>query len=75
MQFVQLATSASASEMGADPLAAAGAATGAGAPRSSVSALARPFAGALDHIKMTPELRSKLSRVAANCDAEIIHAL
>jgi len=31
--------------------------------------------GALDHIKMTPELRSKLSRVAANCDAEIIHAL
>lgn len=30
--------------------------------------------GALDHIKITPELKSKLTRVAANCDAEIIHA-
>ena len=29
--------------------------------------------GALDHIKITPELRSKVVRVAANCDAEIIH--
>ncbi len=29
--------------------------------------------GALDHVKVTPELKSKLIRVAANCDAEIIH--
>ena len=29
--------------------------------------------GALDHIKITPELRSRVARVAANCDAEIIH--
>ena len=26
-------------------------------------------------LKMTPELKSKISRIAANCDAEIIHAL
>ena len=31
------------------------------------------IAGALDHIKVTPELRAKVARVAANCDAEIIH--
>jgi len=29
--------------------------------------------GALDRVKITPELRSKLARAAANCDAEIIH--
>ena len=29
--------------------------------------------GALDKIKVTPELRAKLIKVAANCDAEIIH--
>jgi pyruvate-ferredoxin/flavodoxin oxidoreductase len=29
--------------------------------------------GALDRIKVTPELTAKLARVAANCDAEIIH--
>jgi pyruvate-ferredoxin/flavodoxin oxidoreductase len=31
--------------------------------------------GALDHLKVTPELKGKISRIAANCDAEIIHAL
>jgi pyruvate-ferredoxin/flavodoxin oxidoreductase len=30
--------------------------------------------GALDRVKVTPELRSRIARVAANCDAEIIHA-
>ena len=30
--------------------------------------------GALDHLKVTPEMKSKVARVAANCDAEIIHA-
>ncbi|MBI3702364.1 MAG: 2-oxoacid:acceptor oxidoreductase family protein [Rhizobiales bacterium] len=30
--------------------------------------------GALEHLKITPELRAKAARVAANCDAEIIHA-
>jgi pyruvate-ferredoxin/flavodoxin oxidoreductase len=30
--------------------------------------------GALDRIKITPELKIRLARVAANCDAEIIHA-
>ncbi|MDE2133207.1 MAG: 2-oxoacid:acceptor oxidoreductase family protein [Alphaproteobacteria bacterium] len=29
--------------------------------------------GALDRVKITPELKSKVARVAANCDAEIIH--
>jgi len=29
--------------------------------------------GAVDRIEITPELKSKLARVAANCDAEIIH--
>ncbi len=29
--------------------------------------------GAVDRVKDTPELRAKLARVAANCDAEIIH--
>ncbi len=31
------------------------------------------ISGALAKIKVTPELMAKLSRVAANCDAEIIH--
>ena len=30
--------------------------------------------GALARIKPTPEMRAKLARIAANCDAEIIHA-
>jgi pyruvate-ferredoxin/flavodoxin oxidoreductase len=30
--------------------------------------------GALEHLKVTPELKAKLARVAANCDSEIIHA-
>ncbi len=29
--------------------------------------------GALNRIKITPELKAKIARVAANCDAEIIH--
>jgi pyruvate-ferredoxin/flavodoxin oxidoreductase len=29
--------------------------------------------GVLDRVKVTPELKSKVARVAANCDAEIIH--
>ncbi len=29
--------------------------------------------GAVDRVKVTPELKAKLARVAANCDAEIIH--
>jgi pyruvate-ferredoxin/flavodoxin oxidoreductase len=31
--------------------------------------------GALDRVKITPELRAKVARVAANCDSEIIHEL
>ncbi len=31
------------------------------------------IAGALDRVKITPEIKSKIARVAANCDAEIIH--
>ena len=31
------------------------------------------IAGALERVKVTPELRAKIARVAANCDAEIIH--
>jgi hypothetical protein len=27
----------------------------------------------LDRVKVTPELKAKVARVAANCDAEIIH--
>jgi pyruvate-ferredoxin/flavodoxin oxidoreductase len=30
--------------------------------------------GALERVKVTPELKAKVARVAANCDAEIIHA-
>ncbi|MGO9768529.1 MAG: hypothetical protein ACLPSW_03030, partial [Roseiarcus sp.] len=30
--------------------------------------------GALERVKITPELRARAARVAANCDAEIIHA-
>ncbi|HTR13553.1 MAG TPA: thiamine pyrophosphate-dependent enzyme, partial [Roseiarcus sp.] len=30
--------------------------------------------GALARVKVTPELRAKAARIAANCDAEIIHA-
>jgi len=33
----------------------------------------RLIPGALARIKITPEMKTKLSRVAANCDAEIIH--
>lgn len=29
--------------------------------------------GAVERVKVTPELKAKLARVAANCDAEIIH--
>jgi len=29
--------------------------------------------GAVERVKVTPELKSKVARVAANCDAEIIH--
>jgi pyruvate-ferredoxin/flavodoxin oxidoreductase len=29
--------------------------------------------GAVERVKLTPELKSKVARVAANCDAEIIH--
>ena len=31
------------------------------------------IAGAVERVKVTPELRAKVARVAANCDAEIIH--
>ena len=31
------------------------------------------IAGALGRVTITPELKSKIARVAANCDAEIIH--
>jgi pyruvate-ferredoxin/flavodoxin oxidoreductase len=31
--------------------------------------------GALDRVKITPELRAKVARVAANCDSEIVHEL
>jgi pyruvate-ferredoxin/flavodoxin oxidoreductase len=34
--------------------------------------VARMRPGALDYLKVTPELRSRAARVAANCDAEII---
>jgi len=30
--------------------------------------------GALERVKVTPELKARIARVAANCDAEIIHA-
>ena len=29
--------------------------------------------GVLERVKATPELKTKVARVAANCDAEIIH--
>jgi pyruvate-ferredoxin/flavodoxin oxidoreductase len=29
--------------------------------------------GALDHIAVTPELKARIAKVSANCDAEIIH--
>jgi pyruvate-ferredoxin/flavodoxin oxidoreductase len=35
--------------------------------------VARLIPGALDRIEITSELKSKIARVAANCDAEIIH--
>ena len=35
--------------------------------------VARLIPGVLDHIAVTPELLSRIARVAANCDAEIIH--
>ena len=31
------------------------------------------IAGALSRVKVTPELKAKIARVAANCDSEIIH--
>ncbi len=34
----------------------------------------RLIPGALERVKITPELRARAARVAANCDAEIIHA-
>ena len=34
---------------------------------------AQMIPGVLDHITMTPELKNRVKRVAANCDAEIIH--
>jgi pyruvate-ferredoxin/flavodoxin oxidoreductase len=30
--------------------------------------------GALGRVKVTPELKAKIARVAANCDSEIVHA-
>jgi pyruvate-ferredoxin/flavodoxin oxidoreductase len=35
--------------------------------------VARLIPGALAHVTATPELLSRIARVAANCDAEIIH--
>jgi pyruvate-ferredoxin/flavodoxin oxidoreductase len=35
--------------------------------------VARVIPGALARIKITPELASRVARVAANCDSEIIH--
>jgi pyruvate-ferredoxin/flavodoxin oxidoreductase len=35
--------------------------------------VAHMIPGALERVKVTPELKSKVARVAANCDAEIIH--
>jgi pyruvate-ferredoxin/flavodoxin oxidoreductase len=32
----------------------------------------RLIPGALDHVTVTPDLLSRIARVAANCDAEII---
>ena len=34
----------------------------------------RLIPGAVNRVKVTPELKAKIARVAANCDAEIIHA-
>ncbi len=34
--------------------------------------VAHTIPGALDKLKITPELRARLTKVAANCDAEII---
>jgi pyruvate-ferredoxin/flavodoxin oxidoreductase len=34
----------------------------------------RLIPGALERVKVTPELKARAARVAANCDAEIIHA-
>ena len=35
--------------------------------------VAHMIPGALQKVKATPEIKSKVARVAANCDAEIIH--
>ncbi|MDD3029405.1 MAG: 2-oxoacid:acceptor oxidoreductase family protein [Alphaproteobacteria bacterium] len=35
--------------------------------------VARLIPGALERVELTPEIKSKLARIAANCDAEIIH--
>ena len=34
--------------------------------------VARIIPGALDRIEVTPELKARIKRVSANCDAEII---
>jgi pyruvate-ferredoxin/flavodoxin oxidoreductase len=40
-----------------------------GAPKE----VAHLIPGAAAKVKSTPELKSKVARIAANCDAEIIH--
>jgi pyruvate-ferredoxin/flavodoxin oxidoreductase len=35
--------------------------------------VARLIPGALERVEITPEIRARIKRVAANCDAEIIH--
>jgi pyruvate-ferredoxin/flavodoxin oxidoreductase len=34
--------------------------------------VAHTIPGVLDRVKVTPELKARLAKVAANCDAEII---
>ena len=34
--------------------------------------VAHTIPGALDKVKVTPELKARLAKVVANCDAEII---
>ena len=34
--------------------------------------MAQLIPGALDKVKVTPELKARIKRVAANCDAEIV---
>ena len=35
--------------------------------------VARIIPGVLDRVQPTPELKARIKRVSANCDAEIIH--